>query len=398
MNWTMCTLKGTTDGNWGDICVLAVGDLYQLSPVGQCTIYMSPQIVHMLIDIAPNGWEKMQVYELTQSMRQKDMKFVNCLSKIHTTVPLESSEEERMLQSHELNLHPNHENYPHDAMHVYAQNVHWDAWNENRLKLLPGKEFTNIATDSKKDDCTELANLTMLTNPCETGNLQKDLTIKINARVMITMNIDVADGLTNGAMGTVTNVVIDQTTEKMSVILVAFDSEHVRQETRYTSVYNSTHQNAVPIHHTQATFTYDKKASFQATRTQFPLTLAWAVTIHKCQGLTLSEIIIDMTPAKGKFRPGEAYVAFSRVRTLQKLHMIIYTQKQICVSEHVEKEMKRLRKNILPQMPSYLFHDVPQGVKLLHINIGNFNKKIEDMKNDHMFQDADIISLNETHL
>ena len=50
------------------------------------------------------------------------------------------------------------------------------------------------------------------------------------------MNIDVADGLTNGAMGTVTNVVIDQTTGKMSVILVAFDSEHVGQERRYTSV------------------------------------------------------------------------------------------------------------------------------------------------------------------
>ena len=230
-----------------------------------------------------------------------------------------------MLQSHELKLHPNHENYPHDAMHVYAQNVHCDAWNENRLKLLPGKEFTNIATDSKKDDCTELANVTMPSNPCETGNLQKVLTIKINARVMITMNIDVADGLTNGAMGTVTNVIIDQTTGKMSVILVAFDSEHVGQETRHTSVYNSIHQNAVPIHHTQATFTIDKKTSFQATRTQFPLTLAWAVTIHKCQGLTLSEIVIDMTPAKGKFRPGEAYVAFSRVRTLQKLHIINYT-------------------------------------------------------------------------
>ena len=68
------------------------------------------------------------------------------------------------------------------------------------------------------------------------------------------------------------------------------------------------------------------------------------------------------------------------------------------MSEHVVKEMKRLRKNILPQMPSYLFHEVPGGVKLLHINIGNVNRKIEDMKNDHMFQDADIISLNETHL
>ena len=144
MNQTMCTLKGTNDGNWGDIRVLAVGNLYQLPPVGQCPIYMSPQIVHTLNDIAPNGWEKMQIQELTQCMSQKDMMSVNCL-KIHTTVPLEGSEEDRMLQSHELKLNPDHENYPHDAMHVYAQNVCCDAWNENRLKMLSGREFTNIA-------------------------------------------------------------------------------------------------------------------------------------------------------------------------------------------------------------------------------------------------------------
>ena len=55
------------------------------------------------------------------------------------------------------------------------------------------------------------------------------------------------------------------------------------------------------------------------------------------------------------------------------------------MSEHVEKEMKRLRKNILPQMPS-------------NLNIRNFKGKIEDMKNDDIFQNADIIALNETHL
>ena len=81
MNQTRCALKGTTDGNWGDICVLAVGDLYQLSPVGQCPIYIAPQTVHTLNDIASNGWEKMQLHELTQSMRQKDVKFVNRLNK-----------------------------------------------------------------------------------------------------------------------------------------------------------------------------------------------------------------------------------------------------------------------------------------------------------------------------
>ena len=97
----------------------------------------------------------------------------------------------------------------------------------------------------------------------------------------------------------------------MTAMLVSFDSKHVGQDPMHTSVHKSKNQNAVPIYQTQATFLIHKKASYQATRSQFPLTFTWAVTIHKFQGLTLPEIVIDMTPAKGKFKPGEAYVAFS---------------------------------------------------------------------------------------
>ena len=62
----------------------------------------------------------MQLHELKQSMRQKDIKFVNCLNKICTTVPLEGSKEDRMLQNCELKLNPNDEKYPSDAVHIYA--------------------------------------------------------------------------------------------------------------------------------------------------------------------------------------------------------------------------------------------------------------------------------------
>ena len=99
---------------------LLLHDNYKSKPVGQCPIYMSPQAVHTLNDMAPNGWEKMQLHELTQSMRQKDMKFVNCLNKICTTVPLEGSKEDRMLQNCELKMNPNDEKYPSDAVHIYA--------------------------------------------------------------------------------------------------------------------------------------------------------------------------------------------------------------------------------------------------------------------------------------
>ena len=116
----------------------------------------------------------------------------------------------------------------------------------------------------------------MPTNPHETGNLKKVLTVKINARVMITTNIDVTDGLTNGAMGTVTNVVIDETTGKISTILVTFDSKHVGQEAMHTSVYNSRNQNAVPLYQAQATFHIQKKSIISSNKN--------SVSINTCLG------------------------------------------------------------------------------------------------------------------
>ena len=71
MNEMMSIVKGTCDGNWGDICVLAVDDLYQLPPVGQSLIYISPHTAHTRDDFAPNGWEDMKLHELTEIMRQK---------------------------------------------------------------------------------------------------------------------------------------------------------------------------------------------------------------------------------------------------------------------------------------------------------------------------------------
>ena len=120
MDEIMCTLKGTTDGNWGDICVLAVGDLYQLPPVAHSPIYMSPKLyIYSMILFQMDG-KKMQLHELTQSMRQKDMKFVKCLNKICTTVPIEGSNKHIMLQNYELKMNPNDEKYPSDTLHVYA--------------------------------------------------------------------------------------------------------------------------------------------------------------------------------------------------------------------------------------------------------------------------------------
>ena len=140
---------------------------------------------------------------------------------------------------------------------------------------------------------------------------------------MMTTNIDVTDGLRNGAVGTVTNVVIDQTTGEISVILGAFDSEYVGQEARYTKCLSQYKPKCCSDTLNTGYISCTEKSIISSS--QFPLTLTWAVTVHKCQGPTLPEIVIDMTCAKGKFKPGEAYVASSRVRKLGKLHIINYT-------------------------------------------------------------------------
>ena len=104
-----------------------------------------------------------------------------------------------------------------------------------------------------------------------------------------------------------------------------------------------------------------------------------------------------MTPSKGHYSIGQAYVAFSRVTQLDKLHIINYTRKQICVAQHAEKEMERLCQNTLPPMPECLFDLVQKEIYLLHLNIGNLKTRLKDTEIDTVMKSANIISLNETH-
>ena len=104
-----------------------------------------------------------------------------------------------------------------------------------------------------------------------------------------------------------------------------------------------------------------------------------------------------MTPPKGHYSVGQAYVAFSRVTQLDRLHIINYTRKQICVSQHAEKEMERLHQNTLPPMPQCIFDLVQREIYLLHLNSGNLKSRLKDIEIDTIMKSANIISLNETH-
>ena len=331
----------SVSGNWGGICVLVVGDLFQLPPVASAPVYRAPRSARMLNDLAPNGWEDFKLHELTEVMRQKDLLFINALHNIRITQPLDGLPEDQLLRGCELTCTPGDVDYPYSAMHVYAQNTYCDEWNEYMLSRLEGGTVTCVAIDSRKDTAANMANIDISERPWDTGNLRRILQLKNGAKVMLTTNIDVSDGLTNGTTGSVTNIIRNDAGIP-HIILVHFECSSVGENACLASPYKHISACSVPIHKGQATFTIRGRTSCQASCTQFPLTLAWAVTIHKCQGLTLPEIVVDMSPKKGKFSGGQAYVAFSRVRELAKLHIVNYSRTQIRVSEYAEEEMNRL--------------------------------------------------------
>ena len=86
-------------------------------------------------------------------------------------------------------------------------------------------------------------------------------------------------------------------------------------------------------------------------RSQFPLILAFAVTIHKCQGLSLDNAIIDLSDEV--FNAGIAYVALSRVRTLSGLYLTSFDPKALMVSMCSIEETNKLRKIYRPDLPQY---------------------------------------------
>ena len=77
-------------------------------------------------------------------------------------------------------------------------------------------------------------------------------------------------------------------------------------------------------------------------RQQFPLKASSAKTIHKAQGQTKSQVVVDMTTGS---RPHQHYVAFSRVTRLQGLHLLNGLNGQIKVDKAVIQEMERLRRD-----------------------------------------------------
>ena len=119
---------------------------------------------------------------------------------------------------------------------------------------------------------------------------------------MLRCNVNVEEGLVNGALGRVQAIAATRITVKFDRITNPCEIEKVKR--KFMVMKN--------------VFVY---------RSQFPLILAFAVTIHKCQGLSLDNAIIDLS--NNVFSAGMAYVALSLVRTLSGVHLTCFDPKSL---------------------------------------------------------------------
>ncbi|KAI8512099.1 hypothetical protein Bbelb_111990 [Branchiostoma belcheri] len=381
------------DTRFGGVSILAVGDLFQLQPVGQNHVFALPSDSYAKLH--GSLWEEnFRLMELTESMRQKeDQNFANLLTRVRTASCTE--EDINLLKSRVITR--TDPSYPSEALHVFKTNKEVDKHNAKHLTTLSSKVFDIKAIDSKKDLLTGLTNVAMPTKPSDTSNLREVVSVAVGARVMVTVNIDVADGLVNGTIATV--VGIDSTGPYVHTILVKFDSDRVGKQAIAESQYKQAYPGAVPIKRQSVQFFTDRgRRSVQAQRAQFPLSLAWGCTIHKVQGKTLDTIVVSME-SKGCFMPGQAYVALSRVKSLNGLYLLGFEASAIRVNPAVLSEMSRLKQELVLKAPLPSFtatRGTCLSIKLL--NIRSYTEHLQDLKADRSTLPVDVFCFVETFL
>lgn len=187
----------------------------------------------------------------------------------------------------EILLGSNETGIPPNAVHLMPHKASVASLNSNRLRQISGRLWWNIAQDDTGYIADDIRRKGI---EVETGLLSK-LELKIGARVMCTSNIDVEKGLVNGTLGIVERIYGHEVVE-----VRADNGRLFRISQEYRSTSSDGHE-----------------------RRQFPLVLAWALTIHKSQSLTLDSAVVHL---ERSFTYGQAYVAMSRVRRREDLFIV----------------------------------------------------------------------------
>jgi hypothetical protein len=312
-------------------------------------------------------------------MRQKDdVPFAQLLNRLrikskHETI---SVEDNNILESRNSQT-----NEPEHALHVYATNNKANAYNQKMLQKISTHPRRLVANDYEKDPQSRKMRLT--SKKGKSDDLPDILNIDIGARVMLVRNIDVSDGLVNGAFGKVTSFQPDDSQCQTTGIYVKFDSEKVG---RKNSALSPTCDQSILI-----TLHEEPMASHQnVTRRQYPLKLAWGCTIHKVQGMTTDQCVFDM---QGIFQSGQSYVALSRVTSLSGLFLQNYDPEKIYRNDEVHENLMKMQEH-----PDIKTKDSYAPIfTILHQNVQGLQSKLEEIKN-RCGAMSDVMLFSETFL
>jgi hypothetical protein len=359
------------------ISVLVFGDFFQLPPIRSATTFSNYKNDTFNLY---HPWHVFKMAELTQIMRQKDdLAFTQLLNRVRTAS--HTDDDIRCIQSRTIT--PGDENYPSDALHIFPKNAPVDEYNIDRLQQIQSPQYALEALDQfpphvRKQDIDRV----LSKGRSETGGLDTKILIKENARVMLTTNVDISDRLINGQLGTVIKVSVDNVSNKPSTIFVKFDDSNAGiSAIRNSSSSFARENNLVPIKPVLAGIKVrpGKPSSPEMQRLQFPVTLAWACTVHKVQGLTLDNIVVSFDLKKQRyFNYGQVYVALRRATSLNGLHILgTLESKHIRANPKVQEEYERLREtsSLHPHITTDLCNTETVSICLLnghHQKFGTF--------------------------
>jgi len=278
---------------FGGVQLLMIGDLHQLSPVAKRDDWqLIKQYYDSVYFFSSHALSQTQLFtiELKEIFRQSDEKFIKLLNRVRDN-QLDASTLADLNQRYIPNFTPE-KNQGYITLTTHNRNA--DSMNQAKLQALAKKEYHFKAQIS--GDFPEHIYPT-----------QAFLNLKEGAQVMFMRNDPSAQKLYyNGKIGRISKI-----SDKNISVTCPGDSEKIEVE---PIIWEN-------IKYTLNDETKEIQEDIIGKFEQYPLKLAWAITIHKSQGLTFDKAIID---AKAAFTHGQVYVALSRCKTLEGLVLSSY--------------------------------------------------------------------------